>query len=102
MSKPERRRVSSTPHAGVGGSPNASGTMESGVRNVVANRAGRSRLRWRAVRTTLARTCWVSAPRWVARAPVAHFVNRLVFCVIRPTTAACFPDQDAVVGSGSS
>ena len=34
-----------------------------GARNIVANRAGRSSLRWRAVRTTLARTCWVSALR---------------------------------------
>ena len=44
-----------------GGRPNTSGTMGSGARNIVANSAGRSRLRWRAVRTTLARTCWVSA-----------------------------------------
>ena len=40
-----------------GGRPNTSGTMGSGARNIVANRSGKSRLRWRAVRTTLARTC---------------------------------------------
>ena len=55
-----------------GGRPNTSGTMDSGARNIVANSAGRSTLRCRAVRTTLARTCWVSAPlrvRLPARTP---------------------------------
>ena len=35
----------------------------------MANSAGRSRLRWRAVRTTLASTCWVSAPLRVRLPP---------------------------------
>ena len=52
-----------------GGRPNTSGTMGSGARNIVANSAGRSTLRWRAVRTTLARTCWVSAPLRVRLPP---------------------------------
>ena len=43
--------------------------MESGARNIAAYRMGRSRLRWRAVRTTLARTCWVSAPLRVRLPP---------------------------------
>ena len=56
-------------HAVGGGRLNPSGTMESGARNIVANSAGRSRFRWRAVRTTLARTCWVSAPLRVRLPP---------------------------------
>ena len=56
-------------HAGGGGSPNSSGTRGSAARNIVANSAGRSRLRWRAVRTTLARTCCVSAPLRVRLPP---------------------------------
>ena len=48
--------------------------MESGARNIVANSAGRSRFRWRAVRTTLARTCWVSAPLRV-RYAAAHLAD---------------------------
>ena len=52
-----------------GGSASASGTTGSGAHSIVAIRAGRSRLRWRAVRTTLASTCWVSAPRRVRLPP---------------------------------
>ncbi len=56
------------PQAGGGGSPKASGTTGPVARNIVAISGGRSRSRWRAVRTTLASTCWVSAP-WRVRLP---------------------------------
>ena len=65
----QRGRCGAAAHAVGGGRPNTSGTMESGARNIAANSAGRSRLRWRAVRTTLARTCWVSAPLRVRLPP---------------------------------
>ena len=51
-----------------GGRPRSSGTAGSGARNSAATSGGRSRPRWRAVRTTLASTCWVSAP-WRVRLP---------------------------------
>ncbi len=44
-----------------GGSASRSGTMGVGARSIVI-KSGRSSLRWRAVRTTLASTCCVSAP----------------------------------------
>ena len=53
-------------YAGGGGRPRSSGTTGSAARNIAVISGGRSRLRWRAVRTTLARTCWVSAP-WRVR-----------------------------------
>ena len=40
-----------------GGRPRSSGTAGSGARNSAATSGGRSRPRWRAVRTTLASTC---------------------------------------------
>ena len=49
-------------YGGGGGRPRSSGTTGSAARNIAAISSGRSRSRWRAVRTTLARTCWVSAP----------------------------------------
>ena len=52
-----------------GARPNPSGTKGSGARNIVANRVGRSTSRCRAVRTTLARACWVSAPFLVRLPP---------------------------------
>ena len=45
-------------YAGGGGSPKASGTTGSRARNISAISGGRSRPRWRAVRTTLDSTCW--------------------------------------------
>ena len=65
----------------------AAGTAGSGARSIVATSEAKSRARWRAVRTTLDSTCWVSAalrvrvprtpsgsPRWAGwparRAPV--------------------------------
>ena len=77
-----------------GGRPNTSGTMGSGARNIVANSAGRSTLRCRAVRTTLARTCWVSAP----------FRVRLPPHTLRMTTAgrmACSARQLVASTDGS-
>ena len=65
----QRARCGAALDAAGGGRPNTSGTMASGARNIVANRAGRSSLRWRAVRTTLVRTCWVSAPLRVRLPP---------------------------------
>ena len=56
------------PYAAGGGRPRSSGTTGSAARNIAAISGGRSRPRWRAVRTTLARTCWVSAP-WRVRLP---------------------------------
>ena len=55
-------------YAGGGGRPRSSGTTGSAARNIAVISGGRLRLRWRAVRTTLARTCWVSAP-WRVRLP---------------------------------
>ena len=52
-----------------GGSASASGTTGSGAHSIVAIRSGRSRWRWRAVRRTLASTCWVSAPLRVRLPP---------------------------------
>ena len=43
-------------------------TTGSAARSIAAISGGSSRPRWRAVRTTLARTCWVSAP-WRVRLP---------------------------------
>ena len=63
------------PHAGGGGRPNASGMLGTGARNIVAISAGRSMSRWRAVRTTLAITCWVSAPLRSCR-PTATLYHR--------------------------
>ena len=60
------------PQAGGGGSPKASGTTGPVARNIVAISGGRSRSRWRAVRTTLASTCWLSAP-WRVRLPPQTF-----------------------------
>ena len=51
---PKRSLRRYAPHAGGGGSPNTSGTTGLVARNIVAISAGRSRSRWRAVRTTLA------------------------------------------------
>ena len=56
-------------YAGGGGSPSTSGTTGAGARNISANSPGTSRPRWRAVRTTLDSTCWVSAPRRVRLPP---------------------------------
>ena len=50
------------------GARKRSGTIRTGARSIVATTGGRSRSRWRAVRTTLASTCWVSAP-WRVRFP---------------------------------
>ena len=50
------------------GEPESVGTMGPVARNIVAISGGRSRWRWRAVRTTLASICWVSAP-WRVRLP---------------------------------
>ena len=61
-------------YAGGGGRPRSSGTTGSAARNIAAISGGRSRLRWRAVRTTLARTCWVSAP-WRVRLPPHTFAD---------------------------
>ena len=55
-------------YAGGGGRPRSSGTTGSAARNIAVISGGRSRPRWRAVRTTLASTCWVSAP-WRVRLP---------------------------------
>ena len=60
------------PQAGGGGSPKASGTTGPVARNIVVISGGRSRSRWRAVRTTLASTCWLSAP-WRVRLPPQTF-----------------------------
>ena len=42
----QRGRCGDAAHAGGGGRPNMSGTTGSAARNIVANRMGRSRLRW--------------------------------------------------------
>ena len=47
----------------------ASARYRCGRSGAVASSVGRSRSRWRAVRTTLASTCWVSAPRRVRVPP---------------------------------
>ena len=52
-----------------GGRARASGTTGSGAHSIVVINERGSRLRWRAVRTTLASTCWVSAPRRVRLPP---------------------------------
>ena len=52
-----------------GGNASASGTTGSGAHSIVVISARGSRWRWRAVRTTLASTCWVSAPRRVRLPP---------------------------------
>ena len=44
-------------YAGGGGSPKASGTAGSRARNISAVSVGRSRRRWRTVRTTVESTC---------------------------------------------
>ena len=59
-------------HACGGGRWSASGTTGSVARSIVAISGGRSRCRWEAVRTTLASTCWVSAP-WRVRLPPQTF-----------------------------
>ena len=52
-----------------GGRSRASGTTGLGAQSRVVISARVSSLRWRAVRTTLASTCWVSAPRRVRLPP---------------------------------
>ena len=60
-----------------GGNASTSGTTGSGAHSIVVISERGSRLRWRAVRTTLANTCWVSAPRGV-RLPPPRFPYRSV------------------------
>ena len=52
-----------------GGSARASGTTGARAHSIVVINERGSRLRWRAVRTTLASTCWVSARRRVRLPP---------------------------------
>ena len=57
-------------YAGGGGSPKASGTTGSRARNISAISGGRSRPRWRAVRTTLDSTCWGAPGKLAEDGPV--------------------------------
>ena len=61
--------ISSTAPVAARAATRAAGTAGSAARNIVAINGGRSRSRWRAVRTTLDSTCWVSAPRRVRLPP---------------------------------
>ena len=67
-----RRRLPA--YAVGGGRPSSSGTAGSGARNSAAISGGRSRPRWRAERTMLASTCWVSAP-WRVAVAAAHLAD---------------------------
>ena len=82
-------------HAVGGGSPSSSGTSGSLPRNIVAISGGRSRSRWRPVRTTLASTCCgVGAIARAAAADCEH--NR---AAARPVLTP--PQTDFVSWQGS-